>query len=283
MEALLPTPETFREEVEYLHDHPDQESRGVVQLTDGRWIDRYSAPIVGGDGDRFGRLWVFRDVTEQRRMMERLLEVQEEERRRIDQEIHDEMGGLLTSLQFTIDLARHDAQSGDPSPEHFDQIEDLVSELSSVSRTISRKLYPSALSERGLAEAFRDLVDELEIKHGLDIDLYSEIEPGNRFSAPVERTAYWIAQETLMGIARRDGVDAAQVILNERGDQLYLHLFDEDGTLSSSTQRKGERFRLEAIQRRVEWLDGEVRFDPIPGEGTRISIVLPSRRPFLAP
>jgi PAS domain S-box-containing protein len=277
---LLPDPEAFRNEVEHLYDHPDQESRDVVQLTDGRWIDRYSAPIVGDDGNRFGRLWVFRDVTEQRRMMKRLLEVQEEERRRIDQEIHDEMGGLLTSLQFTVDLARRAAQNDDASAEQFDRLEALVSELSSVSRTISRKLYPSALAERGLAEAFRDLVDEMENEHDLDIDLRSEIEPGNRFSVPVERTVYWIAQEALMSVVRQEEVEAVQVIVNERDEQLYLHFFDEGDELSAATGGRGTGLRFEAIRRRVEWLGGEIRLTPIPGEGMRLSISVPVRRPL---
>jgi PAS domain S-box-containing protein len=280
MSALLPDPEAFRKEVEYLYDHPDKENRDVVRLTDGRWVDRYSAPIRVDDGDHFGRLWVFRDVTKQRQMMTRLLEVQEEERRRIDQEIHDEMGGLLTSLQFAVDLARRSVQGDGTPTDHFDQMEDIVSELSAVSRTISRKLYPNALSKRGLAEAFPDLIDKLEEEYHLDLDYYSEIEPGDRFSVPIERTMYWIVQETLMGIARRGDVDTAQVIVNERGEQLYLHIFDEGEGLSASARGKGRSFRFEAIRQRVEWLDGEVRVDSIPDEGTRLSVTLPIRLLF---
>lgn len=91
-----------------------------------------------------------RDITEQRRMMERLLEVQEEERRRIDQEIHDEMGGLLTSIQLALSLARRTAQDAGAPTEQFEELQGLVDDLATVSRTISRKLYPSALSMHGL-------------------------------------------------------------------------------------------------------------------------------------
>ena len=277
---LLPNLDAFRRKLEYLYDHPSEESRDLIDLTDGRCLDRYSAPIVGDDGERFGRLWVFRDVTRQRRMLERLLEVQEEERRRIDQEIHDEMGGLLTSLQLTVDLARRATGTDEGSTEHFDQLEELVSDLSTVSRTISRKLYPSDLPEFGLADAFSSLVGKMERERNLEVDLYSEIEPDDRFPALIERTAYWIVQEALINVARHDETDGAQVIVNNRKKQLYLHVFDERATFSSSAPNTEKRFRFEAIQRRVEWLDGEVRIDTIPGEGTRFSVILPVRLPF---
>ena len=277
---LLPNPDSFREKIEYLYDHPSEESRDLIDLTDGRCLDRYSAPIVGDEGSRFGRLWVFRDVTQQRRMLERLLEVQEEERRRIDQEIHDEMGGLLTSLQLTVDLARRAADPDEASTEHFDQLEDLVSELSTVSRTISRKLYPSDLPEYGLADAFSSLAAEVERERGLEVDLYSEMEPDDRFPALIERTAYWIVQEALINVARHGETNAAQVIVSKRANQLYLHVFDEQAAFLPSAPSAEKSFRLEVIQRRVEWLDGEVRIDAIPGEGTRFSVILPVRLPF---
>jgi PAS domain S-box-containing protein len=279
---LLPDPEAFREKVQYLCAHPHAESRDLIQLTDGRWVDRYSAPIRDDEGHRFGRLWVFRDVTQQRKMLERLLEVQEEERRRIDQEIHDGMGGLLTSLQFTIDIARRNAQENGDATEHFDELETLVSELSTVSRTISRKLYPSDLSEHGLAQGITSLISEVEQKYDLDVDLYSEVETTDRFSTLVERSVYWIVQEILTNVVRHEAAGTPQVLLNKRGEQLYLHVFDESAALDGPAAAAGEDVQLEAIRRRVEWLDGEVRIDPIPDEGVRMSIILPVRSPFLA-
>jgi len=278
---LLANPKEFRRKVEYLYNHPDKESRDLIQLADGRWLDRYSAPIRSDDGTHFGRLWIFRDVTDQRRMLERLLEVQEEERRRIDQEIHDEMGGLLTSLQFTIDIARREAQEHGTSSTHFDQLEELVSDLSTVSRTISRKLYPSDLSNSGLVEAVSSLANKLKEKHALDIDFYSEFAPGERFSTIVERTAFWIAQEVLVTIAGHDATDAAHVTLTKSADQLHLHIFD-DGVEVGASPTGEAPFGLDNIRSRVERLNGDIDIAPIPDEGTRISVTLPAKLPFPA-
>ncbi len=276
---LLPDPSRFRQKVRYLSDHPREESRDLIPLTDGRWLDRYSAPILGDDDTYFGRLWGFRDVTAHRRMLERLLEVQDEERRRIDQEIHDEMGGLLTSLQFTIDLARRTAQEEGASTDHFDELEELVSELSTVSRTISRRLYPSDLADNGLAEAFPHLISELERTQDLNVDLYNEIEPGDRFSDLLERTIYWIVQEALLNVARHADADTTQVIVNKVDKRLMLHVFDEGAGIDQSGRDDENGFRLDAVRHRVNWLDGDVRTDPIPDEGTRISVALPTDLP----
>jgi PAS domain S-box-containing protein len=60
-------PRQFSEKVAYLHAHPDEISQDEVELIDGRFFDRYSAPVRGQDGKYYGRIWSFRDITERRR------------------------------------------------------------------------------------------------------------------------------------------------------------------------------------------------------------------------
>ena len=66
-------PEAFRTLVESLYDQPNAESKDEIELADGRWFDRYTTPVVGEDGTRYGRLWLFRDITD-RKERERELE-----------------------------------------------------------------------------------------------------------------------------------------------------------------------------------------------------------------
>ena len=273
--GLLRHPDAFWDTVEHLYEHPEEESRDLVRLTDGRWLDRYSAPIVSDADTYFGRLWTFRDVTDRRRMQERLLEVQEEERRRIDQEIHNEMGGLLTSLQFTLGLARRQSPDAGASAEHVDQIEDLVADLATVTRTISRKLYPRELSDYGLAGSLSSLTDEMAEQHDLTVDLQCGVEPGERFSSLIERTAYWIVQEGLLNTARHAETDAARVAVHSSDDQLHLQITDEGIGFDPSAPHGTKSFGLEGIRRRVERLNGTLDLDTGPGEGTRIVVCLP--------
>ncbi|WP_412068621.1 PAS domain S-box protein [Rubrivirga sp. IMCC43871] len=68
----LVDPEAFLARVAHLYDHPDEEARETLELRDGRVFDRYTAPVRGRAGERYGRIWFFRDVTEATRRAEEL-------------------------------------------------------------------------------------------------------------------------------------------------------------------------------------------------------------------
>jgi two-component system, cell cycle sensor histidine kinase and response regulator CckA len=67
-------PEQFLEKVAYLYSHPNENSRDEIELTDGTVLDRYSAPVLGENGQHYGRIWTFRDITERKKAEEALRE-----------------------------------------------------------------------------------------------------------------------------------------------------------------------------------------------------------------
>lgn len=240
------------------------------------FVNRWNVAPVRNDANEITHLVsVQRDVTEQRRMQERLLEIQEEERRRIDQEIHDEMGGLLTSLQLTLDLAKMKAQNGQSPADQLGKLEGLVDELSSTARSISRKLYPSALSSRGLAEVLPELIGEMEAQHNLDITLESDLEADEHFSSLVERTACWIVNEALANVARHAETGTARVRAVHTDQALRLEVIDEGEGFNPEVDAHDESLGIEGIRRRVERLDGTFELETAPGEGTRLTAGLP--------
>jgi PAS domain S-box-containing protein len=72
--AQTKDPQEFSRRVAYLYAHPDEVSRDEIELLDGRVLDRYSSPVRGKDGQYYGRLWAFRDITERRRADEAMKE-----------------------------------------------------------------------------------------------------------------------------------------------------------------------------------------------------------------
>lgn len=70
--SLMRDPESFRARVEYLYRHPSETSRDEIELKNGVILDRYSAPVVDKNGICYGRIWSFRDMTEQKRNQEAL-------------------------------------------------------------------------------------------------------------------------------------------------------------------------------------------------------------------
>jgi diguanylate cyclase (GGDEF)-like protein/PAS domain S-box-containing protein len=92
-------PEAFFAKVGYLYEHRDEPSHDEFRFLDGRTIDRYSAPVVGSDGTHYGRVWLFRDITERRK--------QDEDLRRTQQRFHQ----LADSIEQVFWIATPDLQS----------------------------------------------------------------------------------------------------------------------------------------------------------------------------
>ncbi|HSH94346.1 MAG TPA: PAS domain S-box protein, partial [Roseimicrobium sp.] len=80
-------PRQFGEKVGYLYAHPDEISRDEIELVDGTVLDRYSAPVLGRDGKRFGRIWTFRDITERKRTEEALVSAEAKFRHLVEQSL----------------------------------------------------------------------------------------------------------------------------------------------------------------------------------------------------
>ena len=101
----LEDPDEFVDTVEYLYEHPDEESRDEIRLADGRVFDRYSAPVEADDGTYFGRVWFFRDVTERERREGELARHNERLERFASVVGHD-LRNPLRVAQGRIELAR---------------------------------------------------------------------------------------------------------------------------------------------------------------------------------
>jgi signal transduction histidine kinase len=127
--------ERFLEQVESLYDRPDEESRDEFQLTDGRWIDRYTAPVVGDGGTRYGRLWVFRDVTE-RKEYERDLEQQRERLEEFAGIVSHDLRNPLDVAEGHLDLAREscESESLEAVARAHDRMRTLVDDLLALAR-----------------------------------------------------------------------------------------------------------------------------------------------------
>lgn len=278
--AVLRGPATDLQAIETMHERLQNgkatESETINYRKDGTpFVNHWKvAPIRNDKGEMTHLVSIQRDVTEHRRIQEQLLDVQEEERRRIDQEIHDKLGGLLTTLQMSVELARREIQNQGVSTSSLDDIENLVGKVSASARSISRKLYPSALPDEGLVDALSALAHDLS-EQGLEVELRNELEPDERFCSLIERTAFWIVQEVLTNAARHAEAATAHVTVSRTDRQLRMQMIGVGAGFDPSVESNPSSFGIAWIERRVESLDGTLDVTSSPDGTPQITATLP--------
>ena len=258
------------------------EGKAINYRKDGTpYVNHWSiAPVQDADGHITHWVSVQRDVTEQRRMNERLLSAQEKERKQMARRMHDEIGGMLTSLQMAVDRAKSRVKDATDADEEVStlchEVESQIEEISTVVRLLTGQASPRLLEDYGLSTALSKLVDTFKETENLDIELHNEIDPDERFPSLLEKVIYRVLREALVNVVRHADTNQAQVILNKSERRLRLHIIDNGaGFAPDASLENMETLGLAGIRERVQRLNGTFSLDTAAGEGTRITITLP--------
>ena len=188
-----------------------------------------------------------------------VLHAQEEERRRIARELHDEAGQALTAVKIELDLeGRTDASA-------------LVGRVLDQIRNVSKMLRPSVLDDLGLEPALVALTQEFERRTGIHIDRELEL-AGGSVPEPVQVAIYRVVQEALTNVARHSGAKRVLVTAVRREGSVEIVIEDNGkGANASPTPHMG----LLGMRERVTELGGRFRVVTRPQEGFRIEATLP--------
>lgn len=238
------------------------------------FVNQWSvAPVHDDTGTITHWVSVQRDVTEERQLGMRLLRAQKEERRRIGKEIHDEVGGLLASLQMFLALLWEEKEE---VPPELEDLEQTVTMLSNVVRTLTAELHSRVLDDYGLSEAVRHIADHLEQRESITIDVRDEIHSDDPLPPLLEHVAYRGIREALDNVIEHAQTDHAQVLLRREEQTLRAHVIDGGiGFDADTAAPTADEYGLDRIQERVERLSGTLAVQSAPGEGTRVTMTLP--------
>jgi len=208
------------------------------------------------------------DLRESRR---RVISAGDQERVRLERNIHDGAQQRLVALAVQLQLTSQLARNGTPvKPEQLDAMHSESREAIDDLRELARGIYPSVLTERGLEDALRSVArrspNPVEITYDRAVE-----------TCPEEAAAiYFICLAALQNVAKHAGPDAtAQVTLSVRDRGLAVSIID-DGVGCDPTAIGRSRGVLNMIDR-ASALGGELTVDSAPDRGTRISMVLPDR------
>ena len=212
-----------------------------------------------------------------RELSSRLLQTQDDERRRIARELHDSVGQIVTAL--SMNLAKLNQRVGH-NPLLAKSVEDslgLVQQLSKEMRTMSYLLHPPLLDENGLSEAIPWYIQGLTERSGLKIELDIAPELG-RLPREMELAIFRIIQECLTNIHRHSGSDRAKIRIERNDNNVSLEIRDKGKGIPKEkltgirAHRSGVGFT--GMRERIRHFRGDLRIQS-GTEGTTISVILP--------
>lgn len=258
-----------------------------LRLGRKRWFQAHIYPVKGERGEIRNVIMLYEDITERQwatedlqRLSSELMSAQEAERKRISQELHDELGQALTAIR--INLAALEKELGPAlTPANGERLAEsgtLADQMLQHVRELSHDLRPTMLDELGLVPTLRWYVGRFAHRLGLEVQ-FEAAGLEERLAAELETALYRIVQEALTNVARHAG--ARRVCLRlERNALRVITTIEDDGVgfdvrrwAAAATPALGAG--LFGMRERAALRGGSFTIHAHPGQGTRLVIELP--------
>jgi signal transduction histidine kinase len=209
----------------------------------------------------------------------RMLEIQEQERRLLARELHDEIGQVLTAVKIDLQTL-FTRPASEPITQSVAQSIGLVDAALVRVRSLSLDLRPSQLDDLGLQPALRWYFDRQSRTAGIEVQFIAELPP-ERLDPAVETACFRIAQEAMTNIIRHAEAKRVRVGLHGRNGELELTV-EDDGTgfnvaAAQACAVGGQSFGLLGMEERAELAGGRMEMHSSAGAGTRIRACFPLR------
>ena len=214
-----------------------------------------------------------------RELSARLLQIQDEERRRIARELHDSVGQMLAAVN--MNLAQVEMEADRLSPEAAKSLANntgLLQEISKEIRTISHLLHPPLLDEVGLQSALEWYIEGFSERSKINVSLELPDNFG-RLPRNLEITLFRVVQECLTNIHRHSGSSTASIRVARSQDQVRLEIKDHGKGIPAETQSAMASGRLSGVglrgmSERLRQMGGQLDVQST-GQGTLVSAILP--------
>jgi signal transduction histidine kinase len=243
-------------------------------------------PLLDDRGEIRQILGITHNITQRKRaeeiqqqLLQRLVTAQEEERRRVARELHDEMAQHLTALTVGLKSLQECGQYASPAAECIGQLQAVTNQVMQEVRRLAWELRPAALGQQSLERALRSYAEQWSQRTGAAMDFHSNGLDGLRLAPHLETTMYRIVQEALTNVAKHAQAHRVSILLECRGDHIHA-IVEDDGNgfdadaLLARPERQGV-LGLIGMQERAALVDGSVEIESSPGAGTTVFGRLP--------
>lgn len=205
-----------------------------------------------------------------------LIRAQEDERRRVARDLHDQLGQQLTTLQLKLETLKGQAGDQQQLAAGFEDLQVLARNLDADVEFLAWELRPTSLDDLGLAPALGNYVKEWSERFRIVAEFHDTGLAGERLSPEIESNLYRIAQEALNNVAKHAQAATANVLLERRDNQISLIVEDDGVGFDSEAERSdAERLGLTGIRERAALIGGSLEIETAPNKGTTLYIRIP--------
>jgi two-component system sensor histidine kinase UhpB len=214
------------------------------------------------------------------KMSEQVLAAQEDERKRIARELHDETAQALTTLLIRLKILERARSTGEMHGQ-IDELRELTSQTLEAVRKMAVELRPTTLDDLGLLAALEAYAESYRSRIPVRVTFRADgfDSRQDRLPPEVELVLYRVVQEALTNVAKHANADAVDIELRRQGDEVIAVVSDDgQGFDVEEMMRSRERgLGLFGMQERLALVRGQLVIDSVPGGGTRVHAWVPAR------
>jgi PAS domain S-box-containing protein len=203
-------------------------------------------------------------------MLGRLVFAQEDERRRIAREMHDQFGEQLTALGHRIAALREAAGERPELRDRIDALQRVAQQLDRDVDYLVWELRPTALDDLGLRAALSNYIQNWSARSGIDARLHAPDLLGDRLPPEMETTLYRIAQEALTNVAKHSRAKHVELVLERTAEHVLLMIEDDGVGFETGASTAG--FGLLGMQERASLVGATLEIESAVGQGTTILV-----------
>lgn len=246
-------------------------------------LPEFSLPELNRISEKFNHVAAVlqRSKQENRYLVQQTLAIQEQERRHLAQELHDELGQSLSAVKaVAVSIQQDSDKAGRVKQDNAELIISFTDRMYDVAHSMMQRLRPSVLDQLGLVTAVEELIDGWNTRHGESFCRFSSSGELNNLSDNLNINLYRIVQEGLTNVSKYARANEVSIALcrtkTENEDVLSIEIVDDGVGFDSLRENKG--LGILGIRERVDALGGSFALRTGPGEGVQINIDIPISR-----